>query len=146
MPRGLKHDCKVSGNAYVLPVSLIGPCKHTATQEFLLVTIGWYHMVEWKQITEGYSRYMEFDIAFVFSVNVLLDITKLIKTEIICFWFQTMKNDRAWRKVFDRFIIILNVLVNIIGVFFFQVVSIFEKHHSKFEKFFSEELKILRTI
>ena len=47
--------------------------------------------------------------------------------EIICFWFQTMKNDWVWRKYFERFITILNVSIDIIGVLFLQVVSIFKK-------------------
>ena len=64
------------------------------------------------------------------------------KMKVICFWFQTMKNDWVWRKVFERFITILNVCVIIIQVLFFQVLSIFEKLHSKFKSFFIEELKI----
>ena len=118
------------------------------------MTISWYEMIEWKQITLGYSRYMEFDIAFVFYVKALLDIRKLsnfhiidavpLKTKIICFWFQTMENDWVWRKVFDKFITILNLSVNI-KVFFFQLVSIFEKPDCKFESFFTEELKILNN-
>ena len=64
------------------------------------------------------------------------------KTKIICFWFQTMKNDWIWRQVFERFITILNLFVNSTHVLFFQVLSIFEKLHSKFESFFIEELEI----
>ena len=64
------------------------------------------------------------------------------KTKILCFWFQTMKNDWVWRKVFERFITILNISVDIIRVLFFQLVSILEKLDSKFESFFTEELKI----
>ena len=64
------------------------------------------------------------------------------KTKIICFWFQTMKNDWIWRQVFERFITIRNIFVNIIHVLFFQVLSIFEKLHSKFKSSFTEELEI----
>ena len=64
------------------------------------------------------------------------------KMKIICFWFQAMKNDLIWRQVFERFITVLNVCVNIIPVLFFQVLSIFEKLHSSFKSFFIEELKI----
>ena len=66
-----------------------------------------------------------------------------VKMKIICFWFQTMKNDWIWRKVFERFITILNVYIDIIQVLFVQVLSLFEKLHSKFKVFFIEELKIL---
>ena len=45
-------------------------------------------------------------------------------------------------EVFERFITILNVFLDIMHVLFFQVLSIFEKLHSKFESFFIEELKI----
>ena len=71
---------------------------------------------------------MSFDVAFVHWEKVLLDILKLsnllsfdpvpLKTEIICIWFETMKNDWVWRKVFERLITILNVSVDIIGAFF----------------------------
>ena len=44
------------------------------------------------------------------------------KMKIICFWFQTMKNDWIWRKVFEKFITILNVSVDIIPVLFFSSV------------------------
>ena len=64
------------------------------------------------------------------------------KTKIICFWFQTMKNDWIWRQLFERFITIRNIFVNIIHVLFFQVLSIFEKLHSKFKSSFTEELEI----
>ena len=50
---------------------------------------------------------------------------------------QWMKNDWVWRKIFDRYITILSVSVNIIGLFF-QLVSLFEKVDSKFESFFTE--------
>ena len=56
-----------------------------------------------------------------------------------------MKNDWVWRKVFERYITILNVLVDIIGVLFFQLVSIIEKLDSKFESFSTEKLKILNN-
>ena len=65
------------------------------------------------------------------------------KMKIICFWFQTMKSDWVWRKVFERCMTILNVSVDIIQALFFQVLSIFKKLHSKFKVFFIEELKIL---
>ena len=67
------------------------------------------------------------------------------EAKIICFSFQTMKNDWVWRKVFERYITILNVLVDIIGVLFFQLVSIIEKLDSKFESFSTEKLKILNN-
>ena len=54
-----------------------------------------------------------------------------------------MKNDWVWRKVFERRITILNACVDVIQVLFVQVLSLFEKLHSKFKVFFIEELKIL---
>ena len=109
-------------------------------------------MVEWKKITEGYRRYIYFDIAFVFWVNVLLGLLNisnffsldhgLLKTKIICFWFETMKTDWIWRKVFERFVSNLTVSVDIIGVLSFQLVSILGKLDCKFKSFFIEELKI----
>ena len=65
------------------------------------------------------------------------------KMKIICFWFQTMKNDWVWRKVFEKFITIVNVSVHIIQVLFFKVLSVFEELHSKFKSFLIDELKIL---
>ena len=62
--------------------------------------------------------------------------------KIICFWFQTIRNDWVWRKVFERFITIANISVDIIQVLFFKVLSVFEKLHSKFKSFLIEELKI----
>ena len=64
------------------------------------------------------------------------------KTKIICFSFQTMKNDSVWRKVFQRYITIPNLSVNIIGVLFFNLISIVKKLHWKFKSFFTDELKI----
>ena len=52
-----------------------------------------------------------------------------------------MKNDLFWTKSIERFITILNVLVDIIGNLFFQLVSILKKLHSMFKSFFTEELK-----
>ena len=88
---------------------------------------------------------MEFDIAFVSWVKVLLDLLKLgnflslypvaPKTKIICFLFGTMKNDWIWRK---SYITVLGVLVDIIGVLFYQLVSLFEKLDSNFQSFFTE--------
>ena len=49
-----------------------------------------------------------------------------------------MKNDWVWRKDFERYITILNVLVDIIGVLFFQLVSVIKKVDSKFESFWTE--------
>ena len=40
---------------------------------------------------------------------------------------------------------ILNVSVDIIGVLFFQLVSTVKKFDSKFESFFTEELKIFNN-
>ena len=127
-------------------------CKYTATQAFLLVPISWYQRIEQREITEGYRGYMEFDIAFVSWVKVLLDLLKLSnflsldpvfpKRKSICFWFQTMKNDWVWRKVFETFATILTVSVDIIGVLSFQLVSILGKLDCKFKSFFIEELKI----
>ena len=122
---------------------LIELCKYTATQGFLLVPLSWYQRIEQREITEGYRGYMEFDIAFVSWVKVLLDLLKLSnfvsldpvfpKTKSICFWFQTMKNDWVWRKVFERFVTILTVSVDIIGVLSFQLVSILGKLVCKFK-------------
>ena len=65
--------------------------------------LSWYQRIEQREITEGYRGYMEFDIAFVSWVKGLLDLLKLSdllsfypvapKAKIICFLFQTMKND-----------------------------------------------------
>ena len=49
-----------------------------------------------------------------------------------------MKNDWVWRKVFERYITILSFLVAIIGVLFFQLVSLFGKLESKLESFSTE--------
>ena len=79
-----------------------------------------------------------------FEVNKLLFPDPVFpKMKIICFWFQMMKNDWVWRKVFERFITIINVSVNIIQVLFFQVLSVFEKLHCKSKSFFIKELEIL---
>ena len=79
-----------------------------------------------------------------FEVNKLLFPDPVFpKMKIICFWFQTTKKDWVWRNVFERFITIINVSVNIIQVLFFQVLSVFEKLHSKFKSFFIKELEIL---
>ena len=43
------------------------------------------------------------------------------KTKIIYFWLQTMKNYSVWRKVFERYIFILSVLADIVGVLFFRL-------------------------
>ena len=113
-----------------------------------LVLISWYQRMEQREITNGYRGYMEFHIAFVSWVKVLLDLLKLSnflcldllfpKTKIVCFWLQTIKNDWVWRKVFERYIFILSVLADIVGVLFFRLVSLFEKLDSKFEIFFTE--------
>ena len=55
-----------------------------------------------------------------------------------------MKNDWVWRKVFERFVTILNVWVDILRVFF-QLVSVIKKLDSKFAGFLTEELKILNN-
>ena len=57
------------------------------------------------------------------------------KMKIICFWFGTIKNDWSWRK---SYITVLGVLVDIIGVLFYQLVSLFEKLDSNFQSFFTE--------
>ena len=49
-----------------------------------------------------------------------------------------MQNDWVWRKFFERFTTILIVPVDVVGVLFFQVVSIIEKLHSKIESLFAE--------
>ena len=128
---------------------LIGLCKYTATQGFLLVPISWYQMTEQREIIEGYRGYIWNLIAFVSWVKALLELLNLSnflsldKIKIICFWFQMVKNDWVWRKVFRRFIIILNISVDIKGdFFFFQLVSGFFRLDSRFKSFFSEELKI----
>ena len=41
-------------------------------------------------------------------------------------------------EVLERYIIILSILVDIAGVLFFRLVSLFEKLDSKFESFFTE--------
>ena len=74
---------------------LIGLCKYTATQGFLLVPISWYQRAERGEIMEGYRGYMEFDTAFVSRVKALLELLNLsnflsldlvpAKIKIICF-------------------------------------------------------------
>ena len=98
--------------------------KFTATHWLLLVPISWYQRIEQKEITKSYKGYMKFDITFVSWVKVLLDLLKLRnflplhsvfpKTKIICFWFQTMKNDWVWRKYFERYLTIQSFLVDIV--------------------------------
>ena len=66
----------------------------------------------------------------------------LLKTKIICFWFEAMKIDWIWRKGFERFATILTVSVAITGVLSFQLVSVLGKPDCKFKIFFIEELKI----
>ena len=39
--------------------------------------INWYKRTERREVTEGYIGYMQFDIAFVSWVKVLLDLLKL---------------------------------------------------------------------
>ena len=127
----------------------------TATQGFLLLPIRWYHRIDQRGITEGYRGYMEFHIAFVSWVWVLLDFLKLsnffslyllfLRRKLFLL-FQTMKNDWVWRKTFEKFITILNVLVDNVTVLFFQVASIIKKlDNNKFGSFFTEELKILNN-
>ena len=106
----------------------------------------------WLKTDDRVKRDMQFDIAFVFWVKILLVLLKLSnffslnpvprKSEIICCWFRTMKSDWIWRKVFENFITTLNVPVDIIGLLFFQLVSILEKPHAKFKSFFIEDSKI----
>ena len=47
-------------------------------------------------------------------------------------------------EVFEKFLTILNVWVDILRVFF-QLVSVIKKLNSKFESFLNEELKILNN-
>ena len=49
---------------------LIGLCKYTATQGFLLVPISWYQMTEQREIIEGYRGYIWNLIAFVSWVKI----------------------------------------------------------------------------
>ena len=110
--------------------------------------ISLYQRIEQREMIDGYRGYMKFDIAFLSWVKVLLDPLKVSnflslypvipKTKIICFLFQTMKNDWIWRKCFERYIIILSVLVDIVRVLFFQLVPLFKKLDSEFESFFTE--------
>ena len=126
--------------------------KYSATQGFLLVAISRYQIDELKQITQCCRRYMQFDIAFVSTVKFLVELLKLSnflslypppsRTKTIFFWFQTMKNDLVWRKVLERFITILNLSVNIIGVLFFQLVSTFEKLQTQLKSLLTEELEL----
>ena len=66
----------------------------------------------------------------------------ILKTKVICIWVETMKIDWNWTKVLERFVTIVTVSVDIIGVLFFKVVSILEKLECKFKIFLIEELKI----
>ena len=102
-----------------------------------LVSKGWFqiddtvlqkiYVIWYRFCILGKSFARPFDI----KESIFLD-PVLAKMKIICFWFQTMKNDWIWRKIFEKFITILNVSVNIIAVLFFQVLSLFEKLHSRF--------------
>ena len=50
-----------------------------------------------------------------FQVKQLLFLDLVLpKAKIICFWFQTTKTDRVWRKCFERYITILSVLVDMV--------------------------------
>ena len=94
----------------------------------ILVWINWYQRIKQREITKGYRGYMEFDIAFVSWVKVLLDLLKLSnffslypvvpKMKIICFLFQRIKNDWVLRRFFEKYITILSVLVDVKGDFF----------------------------
>ena len=120
-----------------------------------MVPISWYQRIEQREITEGYTGCMQFDTAFLSWLKVLLHLTNLSnilsldhvtpRITIVCFWFQTLKIDGVYRKVFERCIAILNVLVYITEDFFSQLVSIFEKLDSKFESLFIEELKVFNN-
>ena len=48
-------------------------------QGFFLGPISCYQKIEQREITKGYRGYMEFDIAFVSWVKVLLDLLKVSK-------------------------------------------------------------------
>ena len=85
---------------------------------------------------ENFAR--PFELKQILSLNPVPP-----KIKIICFWFQKVKNDWLWIKVFERFITILNISVGIIWDLFFQLVLIFEKLDSKVELFSTEQLKIL---
>ena len=54
------------------------------------------------------------------------------KGKIICFSFQTIKKNWIWSNFFQRYFTILSVSVNIIGVLFFQLASLFNKLYSNF--------------
>ena len=58
----------------------------------------------------------------------------LLKTKIICFLFETIKNDLISRKVFERFVTILTLSVNIIGVCLFS--------YSQYLRNFTVSLKV----
>ena len=55
-----------------------------------------------------------------------------------------MKIDSIRRKVFERFVTILTVSVDILGVLSFQLLSILGKRDCKAKNFFIEELKIFQ--
>ena len=140
MPRGPKHNAKVSSNVEALFEWIIELWKITASQGFPLVPIRWY---QWCQY---------FDIDFVFWVKVLLELLNvrnffsldhvLHNCKLICFTSKAMKIDWIWRKVFEIFVTILTVSVDIIEVLPFQLLSTLEKFDSKFKSFFTESLKI----
>ena len=76
----------------------------------------------------GKSFARPFEISNFFSLD-----QALLKTKIICFWFETMKIDSIWGKGFERFVTILTVSVDVIGVLSFQLVSILGKLVCKFK-------------
>ena len=53
-----------------------------------------------------------------------------------------MKNDWVWRKGLERFITIIKVSINLIGVLLFQLVSIFKNVHSKFKSLLTQVLEM----
>ena len=75
---------------------------------------------------ESFAR--PFEISNFFSLD-----QGLLKTKIICFWFETMKIDWIWGKGFERFVTILTVSIDVIGVLSFQLVSILGKLVCKFK-------------
>ena len=68
-----------------------------------------------RNLVELLFSYKTFCMTCCTELTSFLSILFLLKRKkFIGFWFQTMKNDWVWRKVFERFITIPSVSVNFI--------------------------------
>ena len=137
MQRKQQGRCVVWISSWALKTHCIAKVSLGANE---LVSKGWIEIDD-TVLQKIYVIWYSFCIldksfARTFEVKQFLSLDPVFpQTKIICVWFQTMNNVWLRRKVFERFITILNVWVDIIRILFFQLVSIIEKFDSKFEKF-----------